>query len=100
MSTRARGVFLEPGDIGIIGRLKVVGDVAALLQGRHGAYILPLLDLGMAVGEGKAGGAMMITGGQIEEAGAIGLVRPPAHVGGEISHVNAVLAHVQEYKDL
>jgi hypothetical protein len=52
----------------------------------------------MTVGEGETAGQMVVEPGQVIEAVLRGLVGPAGHARAEISHVNAILAHIEKDK--
>ena len=90
----AAAALLEPRDVRIVGRRDTQGDLRVGIQGRRGAGVAPVLDLGVAVGEQDASGPAMIAGGIIHDAGAAPAV---LEVGLEQAVVDAVLAFVNEH---
>src|SRR5439155_2611420 len=87
-------MLLEPGHVLVV-RSGLAADV--LDQRRHSAAISPLVDFGMAVGEGKPASAAMVAGGPINHLmrRRVGIA---IHLDHEIAVVDAVFALIKQYE--
>src|SRR5438445_13418062 len=95
-------MVLEPGDI-LVSWGRNGGTVSCLvLERRGGAAITPFVDFGMAVGERKTAGQVVVHTGEILSESIESRVGRgvPTHVGHKITPIDAIFAHVQEHPKL
>src|SRR5258708_9330152 len=90
------GVVLEPRDIRIIWRNKVVVNVPVGHEPGHRAIIAPAVNLRMTVSKGESARQVMVKSGQVVKTILSGIVWPSPHPLPKVSHVNAVFTHVQK----
>src|SRR5438876_12271035 len=95
-------MVLEPGDILVSWGRNVGSDILLVLQRWGGAPIPPFVDFGMAVGERKTAGQVVVYAGHIlgETIESRVRRRVPAHVRHKITPIDAIFAHVQEHPQL
>src|SRR5438105_1372651 len=93
-------MILQPSHILIARAVDLIIDLPVRHEWRSSASVAPLFNFGMAIGQGKATGEIMVHAGQIVETILVGLTGVPFHTGCKVADIDTVFTHIEKDEQL